>query len=561
MHNNLLECKTPTQLALHLGMPYGKLAAMLYGVAGSERYVRFEIPKKNGQTRLIQAPNRRLKAIQRQLAVELAAIYSAPSSAHGFVRDRSIITNAGEHLDKRFVFNIDLEDFFGSISSGRVMRLFMSGQFGFDKATAGVLAQICCVDRRLPQGAPTSPIVSNMIARKMDRQLEALARKHRCTYTRYVDDISFSFTSRWPRLPHEILVTGRDTVEVGDDLARIIRAHGFRVNPEKVRLAGQSARMAVTGITVNVRPNVSRRLVRQVSAMLHAWDEHTLEAAQSEFHGRWSQGHSRTGTPKDHEEVVHGKLTFMRSVKGDGDRVFNRLAQRFNELTTRDCLRFPIVTRVTDPQSAESALWVIENDGQTGTGFLLEGIGLVTCAHVVGDIVAGQLYAQQRAFKHDNVELPYRIVSVVWDTERELAVCHTEVEPEDMPGGALTRSALPVRRDLPVTVLGFPNYGRGHEPYVVGARVTRRIQLLGRSMLEINEAVRPGLSGGPIVDSRGSLVAVVDKHIARDPEGDLLGGNYAVEACELDAMLSSSFEEAGSVSGTKSFIARPGDRR
>jgi S1-C subfamily serine protease len=244
------------------------------------------------------------------------------------------------------------------------------------------------------------------------------------------------------------------------------------------------------------------------------------------------------------EEVVHGKLAFMLAVKGEGNTSFNRLALKFNELTTRESLRFPIVTKISTARSATDALWVVESDDSTGTAFWLEDVGLVTCAHVLGDIITGRVYGNLRVFRHDKDNVPYRLTMIHWDPARDLAICATEVDWPDMPGGPLSVSTRTVQAGLQATLMGFPNYNAGHEPYIVQTTVARRVPHMGRAMLEVSEQIRPGLSGGPIVDSRGHALAVISTRVsAANDDGTLAGGNYAILLEEIWDMQRVGFGE------------------
>lgn len=137
---------------------------------------------------------------------------------------------------------------------------------------ATVLAQICCFKNQLPQGAPTSPVVSNMICSKLDSQLQALAKEHRCVYTRYADDITFSTSLKsFPRaVAHVVRTKSGEEIELVSILRSIIEANGFVVNPEKLRLRAANQSQTVTGLTVNRIVNVRRRFIRELRAMLHA---------------------------------------------------------------------------------------------------------------------------------------------------------------------------------------------------------------------------------------------------------------------------------------------------
>ena len=157
-------------------------------------YRQFEIAKGRGKTRIINAPDQRLKYLQRQIAPLLDQLYRVRNPVHGFVAGKSVKTNAQAHLRARFVLNIDLKDFFPSITEKRIIGVLQS--LGISSRVASIIAKLCCHNAHLPQGAPTSPVLSNMICFRLDKKLLAFAKGARCIYTRYADDITFS--SRQP---------------------------------------------------------------------------------------------------------------------------------------------------------------------------------------------------------------------------------------------------------------------------------------------------------------------------------------------------------------------------
>jgi RNA-directed DNA polymerase len=188
-------------------------------------------------------------------------------SVHGFARHRSIRTNAKRHIGCKFLLNFDLQDFFPSINFGRVKGLFSSKPYALPEPVSLALAQICCYLRTLPAGAPTSPVVANMICARMDARLKELARKQGCTFTRYADDISFSYKRR--KLPPAIADFDLETKQwhIGDELNKIVVDNGFKINPAKTRIRTAGKRLEVTGVTINQKLNVSRKLIRQVRSM------------------------------------------------------------------------------------------------------------------------------------------------------------------------------------------------------------------------------------------------------------------------------------------------------
>jgi RNA-directed DNA polymerase len=324
--------QTPQDVAELLEIDYSRLVYHLYIVPDSRRYTTFEIPKKSGGVRRISAPATALKIIQQKLNQVLQQVYESKASVHSFVYEKSIVTNAQIHRKKKYVFNIDLKDFFPSINFGRVRGMFMAVPYELPPAVATVLAQICCFDNQLPQGAPTSPIVSNMICAKMDSQLLRLAQRQRCIYTRYADDITFS--TSMPSFPTALArATSSGQVEIGAELAQIIRENGFEVNPRKVRLQTRYRRQEVTGLTVNEFPNVKRKFIRQIRAMLHAWEKFGLEAAEEEFFRRYDRKHRNPDkTPPSFAQVVKGKIEFLGMVRGRDDSFYRCFSDQLRKL-------------------------------------------------------------------------------------------------------------------------------------------------------------------------------------------------------------------------------------
>jgi RNA-directed DNA polymerase len=199
LRSKFLALQTREDIADLLEVTDYQLRYHLYISNPQKRYRHFQIPMRSGGTRQISTPISSLKIIQRKLNQVLLAVYRPKACNHGFVRQKSILTNAREHVRRRFVLNIDLENFFPSMNFGRVRGMYMAPPYNLSASVATILAQICCFNNELPQGAPTSPVVSNMICAKMDDQLRDLARKHRCLYTRYADDITFStYQSNFP---------------------------------------------------------------------------------------------------------------------------------------------------------------------------------------------------------------------------------------------------------------------------------------------------------------------------------------------------------------------------
>lgn len=236
-------------------------------------YVCFSIPKATGGRRLILAPKRRLKAIQRRLNELLVSKLPVSENAHGFRKLRSIRTNAEPHVARALVFKIDIKDFFPAVTYARVRGLLIALGYGYPvAATLAVLMteserqrvkiedriyHVPVGPRHCPQGAPTSPGLCNAIAFKMDRRLAGLARKHKFAYTRYADDMTFSGP------------TGPSVRYVCAGARKIVREEGFEVNEKKTRLARSGRRQRIAGVTVNDQLGLSRHERRLLRAEIH----------------------------------------------------------------------------------------------------------------------------------------------------------------------------------------------------------------------------------------------------------------------------------------------------
>ena len=321
--------ETAQDAARFLGVSLGKLTYALYRAPDEQRYRAFEIPKRTGGMRQIHAPIGVIRELQEKLAPLLQLQYVAHPGAHGFIKERSILTNAAEHVGQRFVLNIDLEDFFPSVNFGRVRGIFMAAPFKLGPAAAALFAQLCTHRNGLPQGAPTSPPLSNFASVQLDRALSRLARENGVRYSRYADDITFSCNHTV--FPAAIAVSAQGEggvlgVRAGEALERATIASGFAINHKKVRLQKRDQRQSVTGLNVNSKANVSRRRIRRIRAMLHAWEKFGLEGAARE-HFLCHRGALQLPDNYDraYRNALYGQLAFVKMVRGGDDLVFLNL--------------------------------------------------------------------------------------------------------------------------------------------------------------------------------------------------------------------------------------------
>lgn len=273
----LRDAETRKDVASILDSTPSKLAYILFRGPDALKYTSFEIPKRSGEVRQIKAPAPRLRRLQRRLASVLYLCLDEietsgggrRSLAHGFERKRSIVTNASLHKRRRYVLNLDLEDFFPSFNFGRVRGFFIKDKnFGLNEDVATLIAQIACHENQLPQGSPCSPVISNLIGHLLDVRLAQFAKKHKCTYSRYVDDITFS-TSR-KDFPPELAVPVSETSsrwQLGAPIVSKIEGSGFRINEKKTRMQCRGSRQVTTGLLVNEKVNIRPEYYKMARAM------------------------------------------------------------------------------------------------------------------------------------------------------------------------------------------------------------------------------------------------------------------------------------------------------
>ena len=383
---------------------------------GKKRYAEFKIKKKSGAERCIHAPVKGLKSLQKTLSFVLECVYEPHNAAMGFVRDRSIVDNAKLHVGSKYVYNIDLKDFFPSIDQARVWKcfqlkpfnlnkasslepqymkwvdfkkehlkteepvrvyisngkffintsngtIFLANDFGTDKYDiinkekliltnkipsqsrldlANIIASLCCtqmeVERKtetgewekvkrnvLPQGAPTSPVITNIICQKLDHRLSGVAKRFGLKYSRYADDITFSSM-------HNVYQADSDFLK---ELHRIIAEQNFHIKESKTRLQKDGYRKEVTGLLVNEKVNVQQRYIKQLRMWLYYWERYGYERATGFFLQQYiaDKGHVKNGKP-DMANVISGKLDYLKMVKGADNELYLKLKSRFNKLIT-----------------------------------------------------------------------------------------------------------------------------------------------------------------------------------------------------------------------------------
>jgi RNA-directed DNA polymerase len=327
-------------VAEFLGLEPRRLAYWAWVIRDSKRYKRFPITKRNGNLRYIDAPVPPLKEIQRKLNRALTAAYRPPIHVHGFTPTRSPLTNSDIHIGQSWVFAVDLEDFFPTITKPRVRGMFRKWPFDYPDDVAELLSELCCHEGSLPQGAPTSPIISNYLCRSMDRELGQLAQNNSCYYSRYADDLVFSTNRRG--FPTAVAVSDGGLAQPGLGLRTVINRAGFKFNATKTRMQSSIQRQRVTGLIVNEKRNLPRDYIRGLRALLHIWKRYGAEDAASSLRRASPDPNWPPGKPYPNLAVVaRGRLQYIGAVRGWSDPVYLKLAVKLADLDPHFEIREP----------------------------------------------------------------------------------------------------------------------------------------------------------------------------------------------------------------------------
>ena len=286
-----------------------------------DAYLRFTVPKRSGGERVVHSPRKSLKRLQRQLGAILERWYflRVPQGVYGFIpaeypdlfgRTRDVVSNAERHLQAEYLLNIDIDDFFPSISVDYMRKRWLEEWPYTHSRLLDELMLILTYEGSLPTGAPSSPILSNLLALPIDEDMEAFAKTHGLVYTRYVDDLSISTDTEWQDWWEEA---------IGDCIDR----HGFNLNAKKRKLFTPPDEKVVTGVRfdgeVGLKLNVEKRIVSNFRRCLRSYDRHRW---WEEVNGRspWIRHKLRFLA-----NSIEGQLAFVRRVEGDSSELVKRL--------------------------------------------------------------------------------------------------------------------------------------------------------------------------------------------------------------------------------------------
>ncbi len=556
-----------------LGIEYRQLAPIIYP---TPPYKHFAITKRDGSPRYIAEPRKRLKILQYKLLEFLTERMTPLKPAvHGFVPNKSIVTNALAHAHRRnhFILNLDLDDFFPTISFKRVRGVMMNRPFNFSFEVATVIAQMCCLNLKLPQGAPTSPFLSNLVCRTMDRDLTDLARRNRATYTRYADDITFSFIVRSRKSLPAAICTADDEghLALGAELQELITTkHHFTINEAKTRLSDRNRRMEVTGLTINKFPNVRRKFIDRIRGALNAWERNDYAKVQKGWEDRiaaaeklhvdlkpWKRQY-RSGRLAQLKNVLWGQLLYVRMVRGKDDLLYTRLAERYNAVVAKERAAGPFAAKVLpvepvvrDKTTLRDACFVVEWTGDydepgggseipysQGTAFVYRELNLlVTCNHVLEwenedaskfpamiDYESPYLTGKSLNLVQPGTRLSWPAKILYRNKPMDFAILAFEDPPPHRYFSAMDN---PIQPGAHGYLVGYPAWKRWNLPDVNAQTVLNRTSPHhGMDSFTITGAgsIRPGNSGGPFTDDRLRVAGMAQR-------GAHMGSNHDESLC------------------------------
>lgn len=314
---NVEQCKI---LAKNLQVKQAFLFSCLHLSKDISNYKIIKIPKKNGNFRTIVEPPKEIKIIQRKIVDYLRKFQNEKYCAYGFVKAKNNVKNAQLHINKQYVFKTDLKDFFISIKAGRIHNMFLAKPFEFCKVDATILTNLLCFQNSLAQGFPSSPYISNIIARRLDNAMLKLSKKYKCNYSRYADDLIFS--------------SNMDVFsnQFNCELREIITNEMFIINENKTKLINSKSRQIVTGIIVNKKTNLKREYYRELRQILYTWKKYGIDKC-CEVNNK---------NEEKLNKYVLGRLAYYKAVVGADNDCYLRLCDAYNFATNSEHFKVPI---------------------------------------------------------------------------------------------------------------------------------------------------------------------------------------------------------------------------
>lgn len=530
IHEKFFQLKTREDVAELLGIKERSLRYFLYKIRPEYLYHSFEIPKKDGTYRKISAPVNKWKQVQKKLALILSEVYEPKICAYGFIKEKNILGNASQHARRVMVFNIDLDNFFTQIHFGRVRGMLMKPPYSLGEEAATTIAQIACVKGVLPQGAPSSPIITNMICTPLDNALMKLAKKEGCVYTRYADDITFSTYKR--EFGSQIVYVDNQGIHLGEELTSILRKNSFSVNLEKIILRSRSERQEVTGLTVNEFPNLRRNYIKQLRAILHSCEKYGVYNAAKVYvnKGYCKNDIIRESINKPESEaivvawfksVLTGKIYYIRQIKGSDSPTYLTFAKKLNEIFSEKIFDVSALDNLETLVRENTFVLQMLVNGATrqGSGFYVKNLGLLTCYHVTESTNLFGVYSYKNDSGEIKVPLDKRKSEISSDKNIDYSLYNMGETSSKVAGFAIGDSSQ-LKLGQQIIIVGYPEYNIGDSPFIQTCNITSEKYFLGTNFFTVSGRIAHGMSGGVVLNTDLEAIGIIKGGIVSLNEDD-----------------------------------------
>ena len=430
------------------------------------------------------------------------------------MKKRNIVDNAKRHTKKQEILNIDLKDFFTQFHFGRVRGMLMAKPYNLGKEAATTIAQIACHNGILPQGAPTSPILTNMLCVPLDNSLMLFAKKHGLTYTRYADDLTFS--SYKACLFEEIVFKADGKLILCEELQKIFEKHNIIVNKNKITLRNRFTRQETTGIIVNRYPNVKREYYKQLRAILYNCGVVGVYNTAKKYIDLGLCHNSKIIECKDNPEreelivnwfkmVIKGKIAFIKQVKGQEHPSFYVLASKANEVFKEELFDLSYFDKLNS--ILRNNMFIVQERSsdniRQGSAFYVSNVGVFTSYHVTENNAFFNLYSStgqktnyiisnELNLKSDNDEIDYSLFNIKVNGAIDLNIGDS--------------STLTIGDS--VTIAGFPDYKIGDSITTQTCQIVSISTLFGAPFYKVSGRIIHGASGGIVLNSRCEVVGI-----------------------------------------------------
>lgn len=475
--------------------------------SNNSMYNTFNIPKKNGKLRKINAPNKELKNIQKKLSYILNLIYKVKPCAYGFINNKNIKDNAKNHIKRKAILNIDLKDFFTQIHFGRVRGMLMKPPYEIGVQAATTIAQIACYNGVLPQGAPSSPVLTNMICSPLDTQLTKLAQKYTLKYTRYADDITFStYESTFPK---SLLYGEANNLIIGNEFNHILSKNSFSVNTDKIHLNNNYTRQEVTGLVVNRFVNIRREYIKNLRAILNNCIKVGIyETALEYINKGYCKNKEIVSNQEDKEKVCNwfknvlkGKIGYISQIRGYEDYIFLKYAQKLNIIFNEEIFDSHFI----DDFAYNVVIIETSNteDIRQGSGFFIKNLGLFTNYHVTDNF---EMYSV-KTYKMQNVGMISKELNEI-SSDKVIDYAVYDLKNSMIDGFELGDSKN-IKIGDKVVVVGYPEYCDNDSPNIQTCSIISRTTFMGECLYTISGRIVHGASGGVVLNMNHKVIGII----------------------------------------------------